>query len=243
MFFINQIKQKMYQKRQTESQNIKRSMIVLSLSLVLVYIVLYYAKGDLWTNDVNLSIPTTWSVVISELNNDNDINIKIENNEASVESWITDESSILTWNRKSESSVAKIKKTDSDYIEYNDDNKLLSGTHTYYWELDFVETLWISYNYALKDDKNIYYVNMWEYDYDFSDIVRKLKGSLYVMNTEQELIANSMFGDKVTYINIPEYKNQKVLILLEVNDQSWLLAIDYAIYHQVKPYLKTLFID
>jgi hypothetical protein len=63
------------------------------------------------------------------------------------------------------------------------------------------------------------------------------------MNTEQELIANSMFGDKVTYINIPDYREDKILILLEIDSQSWLLAIDYTIYHQVKPYLKTLFID
>jgi len=46
-----------------------------------------------------------------------------------------------------------------------------------------------------------------------------------------------------TFINIPEYKNKKVLMLLEVDNGSWLLAIDYSIYHQVKPYLKTLFID
>jgi len=62
------------------------------------------------------------------------------------------------------------------------------------------------------------------------------------MNTDQELISNSLFGDKITFINIPEYKNKKVLFLLDINNQSWLLAIDYEIYHQVKPYLKSLFI-
>ncbi|HPC34490.1 MAG TPA: hypothetical protein PLP73_02415, partial [Candidatus Absconditabacterales bacterium] len=119
---------------------------------------------------------------------------------------------------------------------------ILSGTKTYYGELDFVDKMGISYSYALVDQKGIYYLNMGNYNYDFSDIARKLKGNLYVMNTDQELIANSLFGNKVTFINIPEYKNKKVLFLLDINNQSWLLAIDYEIYHQVKPYLKSLFI-
>jgi hypothetical protein len=63
------------------------------------------------------------------------------------------------------------------------------------------------------------------------------------MNTEQEILSNSMFGDKITYINVPEYKNNTVLLLVDIDDQSWLLAIDYTIYHQVKTYLKNLFID
>jgi hypothetical protein len=37
---------------------------------------------------------------------------------------------------------------------------ILSGTKTYYGELDFVDKLGISYKYALKDEKDIYYLNM-----------------------------------------------------------------------------------
>ncbi len=241
----------MYHKDYSEYQNIKRSVIVLSLSLVLVYIVLYYAKWDIWKESIETqNIVSTWDVMISEVenqdwNNSGDLLVEYENldevNEVEVDPIEPDE---LTWDL--EFSSDDIVWEEIEYEEeYNDEDisLLLSGTKTYYWELDFVEKLWISYDYALKDDKNIYYLNMWDYDYDFSDIVRKLWWSLYVMNTEQEIIANSMFGEKVTYINIPEYKNNKVLLLLEVDSQSWLLAIDYSIYHQVKPYLKNLFID
>ncbi len=238
----------MYQKHYSESQNIKRSMIVLSLSLVLVYIVLYYAKWDLWTKDANISVINTWDVVISELNNDWDVVNNTKNIINNVDDkWDLSEPDELIWDLEFNSDELEIVEInddkDQDDIDEGEDTRLLSGTKTYYGELDFVDTLWISYEYALKDDKNIYYLNMWEYDYDFSDIARKLKWNLYVMNTEQELIANGLFGEKVTYINIPEYKDQKVLILLEIDNGSWLLAIDYSIYHQVKPYLKTLFID
>ena len=231
-----------------ESQNIKWSMVVLFLSLVLVYIILYYAKWDLWKNDgvANVShsvdssinsdlvisdILDTWEELIVDKKNHKDKNkeviVEVPSNELNSEN-ISD--------KKNE------KKTNMKELE-DWDMIILSWTKTYYGKLDFVSKLWISYKYALRDEKNIYYLNMWDYDYDFSDIARKLKWSLYVMNTTQELIANGLFGEKVTFINIPEYKNQKVLILLEVNNGSWLLAIDYSIYHQVKPYLKTLFID
>lgn len=243
----------MYYKHHSEYQNIKRSMIVLSLSLILVYIVLFYVKWDLWKSTIDSSIAadTNSEIKISEINNWNiniessGLNIKDINLQSALDQGIWDNNE-LSQNSLKQDVDQDEKHTGDGNIESNEDwNDLfvLSGTKTYYGELDFVEKLWISYKYALKDDKNIYYLNMWDYDYDFSDIARKLKWSLYVMNTAQELIANGMFGEKVTYINIPEYEKNRVLILLEVNNQSWLLAIDYAIYHQVKPYLKTLFID
>lgn len=238
----------MYQKNYSEYQNIKRSVVVLSLSLVLVYIVLYYAKWDLWEEELEINhlVYNTWEISISELDTQNWSNDEIVDQYLSWDNTKKDDLDLvepnnLTWDLEITSN-----RDTSEEIENNSDEVLsfvLSGTKTYYWELDFVEKLWISYDYALKDDKNIYYLNMWNYDYDFSDIVRKLWWSLYVMNTEQEIIANSMFGEKVTYINIPEYKNNKVLLLLTLDSQSWLLAIDYSIYHQVKPYLKNLFID
>ncbi len=223
-------------------------MIVLSLSLILVYIVLYYAKWDLWRLDTSSTI-VVWEVTISDIDNDenNDGNTELvfeEPTELHGDVQFDTETNVI--DNEVVVDVPNNNSNDGQNDEENiwwGDEFVLSWTKSYYGELDFVERLWISYEYALKDEKNIYYLNMWDYDYDFSDIARKLKWSLYVMNTEQELIANGLFGEKVTFINIPEYKDQKVLILLEIDNGSWLLAIDYSIYHQVKPYLKTLFID
>jgi len=229
----------MYNKYHFESQSIKWSVIVLCVSLLLVYIVLYYAKWDLWKTDLTITQNNTWDIAISEMNYWMELeeytgiinNTWLYLNDTWIISEVDDE--IFTGN---------LSNTGTQNIWDKDNMLVLSWTSTYYGELDFVDTLWISYKYALKDSKDIYYLNMWDYNYDFSDIARKLKWSLYIINTDQELISNSLFGDKVTYINIPEYKNKKVLLLLDINNQSWLLAIDYTIYHQVKPYLKSLFI-
>lgn len=162
-----------------------------------------------------------------------------------LNTWDVDTGSIAqTWTIENTWNLMELDENESNPVNVQEIwwMVILSWTKTYYWIMDFVEKLWISYKYALVDEKWIYYLNMWNYKYDFSDIVRKLWWNLYIMNTEQELLENWMFGDKVTYINVPEYRNSKVLILLDINNQSWLLAIDYDIYHQVKPYLKSLFI-
>lgn len=230
----------MYDKYHFESQSIRWSVVVLCVSLLLVYIVLYYAKWDLWKTDIVTNQNSTWDIKISEINywmNSENVTWLVDNTWLYLNNtWydIYDEGYVLKDNLTQTWSKNKLD-TDAKML-------ILSWTNSYYGELDFVEKLWISYQYALKDSKDIYYINMWDYKYDFSDIARKLKWSLYIINTDQELISNGLFWDKVTFINVPEYKNKKVLLLLDVNNQSWLLAIDYSIYHQVKTYLKSLFI-
>jgi len=168
-----------------ESQNIKWSMIVLSLSLVLVYIILYYVKWDLWKNDnivdnvnsVEFSNMNTGLIISNIVDTWNINETNTENNEN-----VDKEVVVKIQNNESDNEIIEDKKNNN--IEIEDwDTVILSWTKTYYGKLDFVSRLWISYKYALKDDKNIYYLNMWDYDYDFSDIARKLKWSLYVMNT------------------------------------------------------------
>lgn len=229
----------MERRHYTESQVVSWSVAVFCATILLVYVVLYFVKWDLWHKDLSScdQVNNTWEIVLSQLNSwTNNLMWSDISESGNVNIWITwFNKRVDTWNMSSFNSDIVFKE-DISWM------KILSGTTTYYGDLDFVEKLWISYKYALVDEKWIYYLNMWDYKYDFSDIIRKLWWNLYIMNTEQEILGNAMFGDKVTYINVPEYKNSKVLILLDINDQSWLLAIDYSIYHQVKSYLKSLFI-
>lgn len=229
----------------SDSQIVKWSCIVLCVSLVLVYVVLYYAKWDLWTSDFDVCSGSDLNISLSELSNYDWSPISDTGNE-SIDNLLSvwDDFPQKTWN----DSVLDTWTIDFDtWVDFESWSNVewmvvLSWTKTYYWDLDFVNLLWISYKYALVDEKWIYYLNMWDYIYDFSDIARKLWWNLYIMNTEQEILSNQLFGDKITFINVPEYKNMKVLMLLDVNKQSRLLAVDYSIYHQVKSYLKSLFI-
>ena len=63
------------------------------------------------------------------------------------------------------------------------------------------------------------------------------------MATEQELIQNKLFGNKVVYLNLPEYKDKQVIMLVYMDDGIRLIQIEYELYHKSKAYLKSLFID
>jgi len=244
----------MNRKYNSETWNVKWSTIVLSVSLLLVYIVLFYVKWDYFKS---LSEPViidnnSW-LILSEMSD------LWKNVDVSVTHLSWDSSSqLLSWDSSTNLLIDSWSWNDTWLIVVNEidlwqwNSKPLSfdiwwvsqlpWTHTYYGDLDFVNLLWISYKYALTDSKWIYYLNMDGYTYDFSDIARKLWWNLYIMNTESEILANKMFGNKVTYINIPDYTNKKVLMLIDINNQSRLLAVDYSIYHQSKSYLQSLFI-
>ena len=246
----------MDQKYNYESNTVKWSIVVLCVSLALVYVVLYYVKWDVfkWAWNEVVAMNNTW-IVLSEITDEQDYSMKSDTWNIDVPSqsnslfnnsgW----SNTSTYNTEVDNNqwgltIVDLSNPDTNL---NSDNGLsemivLRWTHTYYGDLDFVNLLWISYKYALTDSKWIYYLNMDGYTYDFSDIARKLWWNLYIMNTESEILANKMFGNKVTYINIPDYANKKVLMLIDVNNQSRLLAVDYSIYHQSKSYLQSLFI-
>jgi len=121
--------------------------------------------------------------------------------------------------------------------------KMLSGTSIYYWKIAIIEQLGIKYQYALADEKWIWYIYLGTPSYDFASIARALKGSTYTMATEQELLENKLFGNKVIYINLPEYKDKQVIMLVYMNDGIWLIQVEYSLYHKSKAYLKSLFID
>ena len=249
----------MDQKYNNESNTVKWSIVVLCVSLSLIYVVLYYVKWDIfkWTWNEVLAMNNTW-LTVSEISNEQDFSMRTDTwniDEPSQTSWLFNHSDWSVnsdvWNTNVEVSNNQWGLTIIDLSNPNSNSSsnnslsemvVLRWTHTYYGDLDFVNLLWISYKYALTDSKWIYYLNMDGYTYDFSDIARKLWWNLYIMNTESEILANKMFGNKVTYINIPDYANKKVLMLIDVNNQSRLLAVDYSIYHQSKSYLQSLFI-
>lgn len=121
--------------------------------------------------------------------------------------------------------------------------KMLSGTSIYYGNIGIIEQLGIKYQYALTDSSGIRYIYLGTPSYDFASIARALKGNTYTMATEQELIENKLFGNKVVFINLPEYKDKQVVMLIYMNDGIRLIQMEYALYHKSKAHLKSLFTD
>ena len=219
-------------------------MVVLSLALIVIYVLLYYVK---WKNLIEwLEKKTNISKI--DVNSWAEIKIVVKSWENKINiipekiTWVQNTDITKTWN------IINLSWSASWYWFLNNKTStgninLLSWTYIYYKTLESIEKLWIKYKYILTDDKNIYYIFLWTGNiaYSFSDIVNKLWWSLYEIKTEQEIIKNKLFGNKVIYINLTEYKNKLVLMLIEYWNENWIIQIDYENYYKSKNYLQGLF--
>lgn len=212
-------------------------MAALFLAIVLVYILLFQVKGN---SMKTANTPTSWAIEISVLSGDQEQTLtpvdqqreELSMNTGNSLNWISITTGIAMFDTTTGST--KPLTTWSNIT-------ILSGTNVFYGSIESIEKLGIKYQYALVDKQNIYFVNLGNPVYDFASIARKLGGNLYELKTEQELAQNKLFGTKVVYINLPEYKDKRVVMLLYIKDQTRLIQMDYALYHKTKSYLKSLF--
>lgn len=224
-----------------DSNIVRNAMIVLFLSLLIVYVIRYQVhgasdQGSITENTASITdeliiTERPWIDTGSTLSNPNTGSIQT-GTEQIVETWAQVTEPLIP-----EEEVLVIEESNNA----TEDMIVLSGTTLYFGPIEGIDKLWISYQYALKDDKNIYFSFLWDKEPDLSAIARSLGGTLYTMNTETEIVKNQLFGKRVIFINLPEYKDKLVLMYVEIGDQKWLLQISYTVYHQTKRYLQDLF--
>ena len=212
---------------------------------MIVYLLLYQIKGTKITDEFTSS--TSWAiqspVITGKDTKISDLLLETDwSGTTDIQSGKTLNTTVsLFGNISSETGSTQTWTVDKDKSA---SIKLLSGTKIRYWVIDSVEKLGISYQYALKDNQDIYYAYLGKNNtINLESIVKKAWGTLYSILRENEIIKNNLFGEKVVYINLPEYKQKKVILLVTVDWADWLIQIDYAKYYTSKWYLKTLFIQ
>jgi len=238
-----------------EKKTIRFSMVVLFLALMIVYMFLFQIKWKEFKNSLNKdSDSTSWDMIqitavnswqselISSFLQEENRIINQTSNINKINTWKSD---FLTWFIQSQIvKTGNINKSSTWKTQTKLGNiRILSWTDIYYWTVDSIEKLWIKYQYALLDSQGIYYVYLGNPAYDFDNIVRKLKWNLYTLNTEQDIFNNKLFWDKIVFINLPEYKNNKVVMLVYISNDVRLIQIDYSIYYKSKNYIKSLFYE
>ncbi len=215
-------------------------MITLCLGILFVYVLLFQVKGK--------SLQTASSTISSGA----ELTIGIRSGEtvqtltpvsqviATITGTIEPKGgNLLSWSRQIQNPTLLTNTS----LEKTGVINILSGTNIFYGSIQVIEKLWIKYLYALVDQQDIYYINLGNPSYDFWSITRKLGGSVYELKTEAEINQNKLFGNKVTFINLPEYKDKKVVMIISQGDTARLIRVDYAKYHKVKSYIKSLFIQ
>lgn len=120
--------------------------------------------------------------------------------------------------------------------------ELLPGTSQYQGSLDIIDVLGSSPDYILQDSRRNYFASYGMKEWDFVGKVQQLGGNVYVMATENEILKNDLFGDKVSFINMLAFKDKWVVMVIEIEGKTRLLQIPAENYHSSKAYLKSLFI-
>ncbi len=224
------------------------SLIVLFLSLSIVYSLTYQKKESLfkasikswneitiqtWTQNQNLWSTTQTS---KNLTKDNDNIINIETTD-SVSLWDIQPSWVSNSNTQISNTIES-----SNSISLGASNiKMLPGTTEYFGTLDIIDILWEKPEYTLQDSKWNYFAYYWN-QLDFKDTVETLWGNVYEMVTESEILQNQLFGDRVSYINMSVFKDIRVIMVIKIDGEVWLLQIPADKYHYSKDYLRSLFI-
>ncbi len=119
--------------------------------------------------------------------------------------------------------------------------KILPGTTEYFGTLDIVNILWDNPEFTLQDAKWNYFAYYGNH-LDFINTIETLGGNVYEMVTENEIIQNQLFGDRVSYINLSMFKDVRVIMVIKIDGDVRLLQIPADKYHYSKDYLKSLFI-
>jgi len=223
---------------------ITRSLIVLFLSLWIVYSLTYQKKESLfkaslksWSEIVNQTWTQRLSTKNSEnLNKDSD-DVKNIKTSDSVSLW-----DIPSWVSNSNTQTPSTTESSTPVRLASTNAKMLPGTTEYFGTLDIVSILGQKPEFTLQDSQWNYFA-YYGSNLNFVQTVQTLGGNVYEMVTESEILQNQLFGDRVSYINLSMFKDIRVLMVIEIDGDVWLLQIPADKYHYSKDYLKSLFIQ
>ena len=123
------------------------------------------------------------------------------------------------------------------------DIKILHWTQIYTWRLDIINELGVGYKYILKDSNGVYFVYLGNSVSDLRYKASKIGWNTVEITDKKVIIDNSLFGEKVIFINIPKYQKQYVFIVVKptMQNEYWLMQVNFKDYYMLKKYLQTLF--
>ena len=204
---------------------------------------LFKAAVKSWSEVVNQTWnQNIWSTTedADDSNTSNGWNSNVKKNPTDSVSlgWSVKSSWVINSDTQTSSKTESNDSTSLDVIN----SKMLPGTTEYFWVLDIVSILGQKPEFTLQDSKWNYFVYYGSH-LDFIPTVVALGGNVYEMVTETEILQNQLFGDRVSYINLSMFKDVRVMMVIKIDGDVWLLQIPSTKYHQSKDYLKSLFIQ
>lgn len=205
---------------------------------------------DIEKVEKNIADNQTWDIDIDEDDIDDDDQItdyvkdeidktfdKIE----TVDNWLDLINVDFTWQD------INVSEEDVDWdlndinIEYSN-YLILTWTEQFTDDIKILKDLDLDEKYILVDKYNIYYAYLDTDIWDIRSKVQVMGWNIYEINDRQDIINNWLFGKQIIFINLPEYKDKIVNIIIKLQDDKyWFLQLDINLYYKSKRYIKTLF--
>lgn len=126
----------------------------------------------------------------------------------------------------------------------NTGQRMLSWTALYYGTLDILKTLWIRYEYILKDKSyNIYYVYIGKKgtDYGIPNIIKAVWWETIEIYAKNAIINNLYFGDRVTFATLPNQLSTQTNVFVRMGEDLWLIQDLTGEYKQNKRHIRYVF--
>lgn len=232
---------------QSERALVRSLLVVLLLTLAIVYAtVLYQRKGHKTEESVTQTEPSS-KITINVKTDENKKTINNKTN-AVVPSQSIKQITLESSEPQNDKITTEDKSPTTNALNPEDNNqniekptiKILPETSIYIGGLASLQKLWLIYEYILKDDKWIYYTRL-SNKQDLATLARSYNGNIVEIVSDADLQKNQLFGDMITFINIPQYANNIVLMVVDIQDERRLIQIDYLKYHENKEYIRQRF--
>jgi len=117
---------------------------------------------------------------------------------------------------------------------------LLTGTETYFELVESFDRLWVVPRMVFSNNEGMYFGLLQTGSYDRTRIARSLKWNALAFMTEKDILSNSLPWKRVTFINIPEYKEKLVIMVVDTGTQRRIVQLPKKYYHQSKDKLKNI---
>lgn len=158
-------------------------------------------------------------------------------------SWVS-----MTWDMSWDQEVFNLDLDNVELTWNKDDEKLSTFLSSLSWiklesnNLDSINLLWIWYKFLLKKD-DIYFAHISSSVDDIVSKVEKLWWNSVEIKDKKVILDNYLTWDNVFFLNIPEYKNKRVLLVVyfEKKADYWFIQIPYEKYYKSKPILRQFF--
>lgn len=118
---------------------------------------------------------------------------------------------------------------------------ILSGTESYFEQVESFDRIGVVPRmvFVLPKDK-IYFGLLSTWEYNRTRIARSLQWNALAFITEKDILKNNLPWESVTFINIPQYKEKLVIMIVNINNNKRIIELPRKYYHQSKDKLKNI---